>query len=247
MERSKYLILITAFIICSSIIKANYKQEIYYAYINNNMAEWKNIIDDMSQQKHKSNEFVLELLNYQYGYIAWCIGNDKDYLASEYLNLAEINIEKLEKCYYKLSIIDSYKSAFIGYRIGLNKLLAPFIGSKSIEYANLAVKLDANNPFGFIQFGNIQYFMPSIFGGSKILAIEYFKKAERIMELNPNEIKNDWNYLNLITTLAKAYTEIKDYNTAHTYYAKIIQIEPNFSWVRNNLYSQTSNRIKSNI
>lgn len=244
MERSKYTIVIIL-IFCFTGSKASYKSDIYNAYISNNMTKWVNVIDEMHLKKNKSNEFLMELVNYQYGYIAWCIGVEKDDLAKKYLGLAEKNLEILEKANYKLSLVNSYKSAFYGYKIGLNKVKAPFYGPKSVEFAELAMKQDKNNPFGFIQYGNAQYFMPAVFGGSKTLALEYFKKAEKLMELASYERKEDWNYLNLLTLIGQAYTETNNLELAKAYYEKILKIEPNYSWVKTELYPQLLKKIKN--
>ena len=202
------------------------------------MPKWKNVIDIMNIEKNKSNDFLFELINYQYGYVAWCIGNDKDEFAEFYLNLAERNLSILEKRAYKLYLINSYKSAFYGYRIGLNILKAPFIGPKSIDCAKLAIKLNKDDPYGYIQYGNSQYYMPAAFGGSKTVALDYYKKAETLMEFNTGEIKDDWNYISLLTIIAKAYTDLQNYKTAKMYYEKILKIEPNFLWVKNELYPE---------
>ncbi|MBP6577255.1 MAG: tetratricopeptide repeat protein, partial [Chryseobacterium sp.] len=186
----------------------------------------------------------LELINYQYGYIGWCIGNKKNNVAEQYIQLGESNIAVLEKSGYKPSWINSYKSAFYGYKIGLNKLKAPFIGPKSVECAELSMKQDAENPYGFIQFANSQYYMPAVFGGSKSEALKYYMKAEKIMEKNQNQIKEDWNYLSLLSMIAIAYTELNDYKNAKEYYNKILNIEPNFLWVKNELYPKLLKKMK---
>ena len=120
MKRSKQLVIVILFSFYSIGLKANYKSDIYTAFISSNMTKWKSVIDEMSLQNNKSYEFKLELLNYQYGYIAWCIGNKSEDLAEKYLLLAEKNVEILEKASYRLSMVNAYKAAFYGFRIGLN-------------------------------------------------------------------------------------------------------------------------------
>jgi tetratricopeptide (TPR) repeat protein len=243
MERSKYFIVF--FLIMVTInLRASYKTDIYSSYITNNMTKWKAVIDDMNGQKNKDNDFIMELINYQYGYIAWCIGNDKNDLAEQYLTLAENQLALLEKKAYKLYLVNSYKAAFYGYRIGLNKLKAPFLGPKSINCAELSMKLDKNNPYGYIQYGNAQYHMPAVFGGSKVVALEYFNKAQSLMELSKDELKFDWNYLSLLTNIAMANSAIGNYNKAKAYYEKILKLEPNFLWVKNELYPELLKKIK---
>jgi tetratricopeptide (TPR) repeat protein len=244
MERSKYFVIVFLMLLSFLDVRATYKSDIYNAYISNNMDKWKTTIDAMNRQQNRSNEFVLELLNYQYGYIGWCIGNKKNKLAEEFIELGQKSIQMLEKNNYKISMVNSYKSAFYGFRIGLNKLQAPFIGPKSVECSKLAMKQDDKNPYGYIQFGNSEYYMPAMFGGSKKVALEYYEKALKLMEANSAQAKEDWNYLSLLTIIAEAYTELENYKSAKSIYEKILKIEPNFLWVKNGLYPSLLKKIK---
>ena len=237
MERTKRFTIMTMLLVFSLFtLSAQYKQDIYNAYISNNMGVWKATIDEMEAKEKKSDEFLLELINYQYGYIGWCLGNKENKQAKEYLKLAEKNLKSLKKISLYPSYVDAYQSAFYGYAIGLNKLKAPFIGPKSISAAKKSMEENPNNPYGFIQYANAQFYMPPIFGGSKTEALEYYKQAQTIMEEDPVVMKNDWNYLSLLTNMAEAYTEIKEYDMAELYYKKILKIEPSFLWVKNELY-----------
>lgn len=244
MERKKYLTLTIILLFVFLSIYASNKTKIYKAYISNDMNLWKMTIDEMDQQKSKCNDFRLELLNYQYGYIAWCIGNKKSETAEIYIELGEKNIQMLEKTNSYASFVNSYKSAFYGYKIGLNLFKAPIIGPKSVECAKLAIKQNVNNPFGYIQYANSQFYMPAVFGGSKKLALDYYIMAKKLMEQNQIEAIEDWNYLSVLSMIARTYTELKEFIQAKTYYEKILKIEPNFLWVKNELYPELLNKIK---
>ena len=235
MERKKCTLILLIFTISMSSLTAQYKSDIYNAYISNRMDNWKTVIDEMQTETNKSDASLLELINYQYGYIAWCLGNNEKKQAKTYLKLAEDNLAVLEKKSFNSSYINAYKSAFYGYTIGLNKLKGAFIGPKSIDAAKLAMK-DTTNPYGFIQHGNAQFYMPPVFGGSKSEALENYELAQQIMEKDKKQLKNDWNYLSLLTNMAESYSEIKDYEKAEKYYKHILEIEPNFNWVKNELY-----------
>jgi tetratricopeptide (TPR) repeat protein len=217
-------------------LKANYRAEIYKAYVDNKMSDWKVIVDRIDVIKNKDNALILELLNYQYGYVAWCIGNKKNEEAEKYLTKAEMNVSILERANYNLSMVNAYKSAFYGFRIGLNVLQAPFIGQKSNDCAQLAIALDSKNPFGYVQYGNVQYYMPKIFGGSKTEALNYYLKAKMLMEAKPDFVKEDWNYLSLLTILAKAYWDTGDLYSAKQYFEKIMAITPEYDWVKKEMY-----------
>jgi len=245
MERKKSLVLLL--ILLHLHVYASHKDDIYKAYINNDMQAWKNTIDKMNLSSgNASKEFLLELVNYEYGYIGWCIGNKKTAEAKEYLRKAENRLDILEKNQYNLSMIEAYKSAFYGFRIGMNKIKAPVLGPKSIESAKLAVRYDLNNFFGFLQMGNIFYYSPVAFGGSKSEAIENFRRAEKLILLQNARLANDWNYLSLLVTLAQAYENTNDYESAKNYYLKILRIEPNFGWVKNKLYPEFLKKTQKN-
>jgi tetratricopeptide (TPR) repeat protein len=244
MERSKNIVILILLVFSWIGVTASYKTEIYKAYISNDMLQWKVVMDKMNRQPNRNNDFVLELINYQYGYIAWCVDNKESKQAKEYLALAEKNIEILEKGNFELSMLNAYKSAFYGYKIGLNKFQAPFIGPKSVDCAKKAIQLDKNNPFGYIQIGNSEFYMPAAFGGSKTVALENFKTAEKLMEKNKEMLKNDWNYLSLLVMIVLCYKELKQFDMAKYYCEKALKIEPEFLWVKIDLYPEINKSLK---
>ncbi|MFM2293116.1 MAG: hypothetical protein RIS29_2929 [Bacteroidota bacterium] len=246
MERKNYLIILLLLMVVSG-IKASYKSQIYKAFISNDMHLWKKTVDEMNAQKVKSNDFRLELLNYQYGYIAWCIGNKKYDLAEVYIRQGEVEMAVLDKVGSYKAWVSAYQSAFYGYRIGLNKMKAPFIGPKSVDCAKLAMQQDADNPYGYIQYGNSQFYMPPVFGGSKKVALAHFLKAQKLMERNPQSLANDWNYLSLLTMIVKSYTALEEYNNAKLYCEKILKTEPDFLWVKKELYPEILHKIKQDL
>jgi len=244
MEKSKYYLIVILTVCALNHASVSYKTAVYEAYVNNTMPVWKQVIDAMEGQESKSNEFFLELINYQYGYIGWCLGNKNNKAARHYLTLADDHLRVLEERGYALSLVHAYKSAFYGYRIGLNKLMAPFMGPKSVEYARTAIELDEHNPYGYIQYGNALYYMPAVFGGSKRAALAYFKKAEELMERDETLTRENWNYLNLLVIIGRAYKETDQLEMAGLYYEKILNIEPRFLWVKNELLRELQEGVK---
>ncbi len=237
MERQKYIviIMILVFEAVSPVWASSYKNKIYDAYISNNMPKWKSVIDEMENSKSNDKGFLMELINFQYGYIGYCIGAEKMVEAEKYLELAEENLEKSEKFGTQSSQVSAYKSAFYGYEIGINKLKAPFIGLKSIKYSKLSMEQNPQNPMGHIQYGNSQFYMPSVFGGSKKEAVEHFIKAENLMLKDRMKIKNDWNYLSVLALIGQSYFAMEDYKNAKSYYEKALKVEPDFLLVKKDL------------
>jgi hypothetical protein len=246
MEGAKFrLIPSVIFMLAFLPVKADYGSEIYSAYINNRMDRWKAVIDRMAAIPDKDNALLLELVNYQYGYIGYCIGFDRKDEARKYLSVAQANLEILEERGYMLSMVSAYKSAFYGFRIGLNPVTAPVNGKKSMENAKTALKLDPSNYLAYIQNGNIEFYMPAAFGGSKKEALEFYLKAKEVIEKNPGSLKGDWNYLSLMILIGQTHTYLKEYDKAKKTYDNILQIEPEFKYVKDDLYPKLLTKMKN--
>lgn len=245
MERAKYRLIIIMVFLASQQINASNKSDIYSAYINNKMDQWKGVIDRMNALPDKSNELLLELVNYQYGYIGYCIGFKREAEAKRYLGMAQKNLDILDKNKNNSSVINAYKSAFYGFRIGLNPITAPVNGIRSIDCAKTAMKLDPQQWFGYVQHGNIQFYMPSTFGGSKKEALEYYLKARDLLEKEAGSLSQDWNYMSLLIVIGQTYTYLKDYDSAQKTYNYILDIEPGFTYVRDDLYPKLLKKMES--
>jgi hypothetical protein len=245
MERTKHrIILFLLMVFCSSELFASYRSEVYSAYINNKMDLWKNVIDRMDQVHDKSNEFILELVNYQYGYIGYCLGYDRKNEAKKYLALAQKNIDLLEKQNYRLSLVNAYNAAFCGFRIGINILSVPQNGFKSIEYAKKAIELDDENYLGYVQYGNIQFYMPRTFGGSKEEGLTYYNRAREILEKDKNGLNDDWNYLSVLLLIGQSYAYLEEFTSAKRVYDYILRREPDFTYVRDELYPELMKKMR---
>jgi len=245
MERSKHKLILIIFLLLTLQIKASYRSEVYYAYINNNMELWRNAIEKMNAIPEKDNELLLELLNYQYGYIGYCLGFDKKDEARELLQTAQKNLEMLEDRKYNLSVVNSYKSAFYGFRIALSPITAAVYGMRSLDCARNAVKLDPENYLGYVQLGNSEFFMPSTLGGSKKEALEYFLKAKELIEKNPESLSDDWNYMSLLIVIGQTYTYLKDYDSAQKIYQYLLELEPGFLYVKDDLYPKLLKKMEN--
>ena len=236
MELLKYRLIILFFIISATDMNASGRSEVYHAYISNNMELWEKVMNRMNSLKDKNNDLILELVNYQYGYIGYCLRFDRKDDAMEYLDLLQENIDLLEKRNFRLSTINAYKSAICGFRMEYNILSIPFNGLKSIRYAKLALELDSNNYMAYIQNGNVQIHMPVSAGGSKKLGISYYNKAREMLEKDKEGTSENWNYMNLLVDIAQSYCLINELSLAKEIYDYILHLEPDFNYVRDDLY-----------
>lgn len=229
----------------SLVVTSQSNEVIYNAYVQNSMTDWKVLIDSMEQVRDKSDASRLELINYQYGYIGWCMGIHDKAGARYYMDLAQKHLAILAQQNFRWSDIYAYQSAFIGFEIGLSPLKAPFIGMRSIEYAEKAIASDSNNYLGYVQLGNIEFYMPAIFGGSKDKALVYYLKALKKMEESNLVLHNNWNYLNLLSIIIDAAIQTNNYAQAHDYCIIALKISPDFGWVKDELYPKTLKKLKN--
>lgn len=209
------------------------------------MDQWKSVLERMDAIQNKSDELLLELVNYQYGYIGYCIGFDKKEEAKKYLSFAMKNIQILEKKNCSLSVVNAYKAAFYGFRIGLNPISAPVNGFKSIDCARTALKIDPEFYFAYIQYGNMKFYMPSALGGSKKEALEYYLRAKGIVDKDPEFISGNWNYMSLLVVIGQTYTYLKDFASAKKVYDNILKLEPGFWYVKDDLYPKLLKKMEN--
>ncbi len=133
-------------------------------------------------------------------------------------------------------IVRSGSLSFIAFKIGMSPLKAPFLGAKSMENIDLAIKYDPESPQGWIERGNALFYMPKAFGGSKEEALQAFNKAKQFMEKEPESLHHNWIYLNVLMILGQSYEKTDNLEMAKITYDKLLKIEPNFSYVRDELY-----------
>lgn len=243
MDRPIYIVmriwLISLFLICTATISIGqnaYREPIYLAYVQGDMSRWEAIIRLMEERSDDfSDEERKELISYYYGYISFLLETDQKDKVQDYIIKGEKHLNALLKSAPNDVTALAYKGSFIGFRIGTNKFKALTLGNESISYINRAYKLDSQNVQAILDKGNLLYHMPGIFGGDKKEAVRLYEKAVLRMEKHQN-LKQNWLYLNVLTTIARHYEEEKQWQKAVLIYEKILQQEPEFSWVKDTLY-----------
>ena len=233
--KTKFLILIFT-VFSLSVYAENISKIVYDSYVDKEMTIWKSVIDSLQVEKELGKLSVdqkWELLNYQYGYVAWAISKKKTMKqeAEAYLDVAKENLSELVEANGKTSLSNAYNAAFVAYEIGITPIKAPFIGLKCMKYGETALKQDSLNHFALIQYGNIMNYMPAAFGGSKDKALLYYKKAKEVMRGDDSLYKENWLYMNLILTIADIYKNKKDYESTKQYYLEALELEPGYKFV----------------
>jgi tetratricopeptide (TPR) repeat protein len=213
-----------------------FKEQIYQAYIAGDMKIWLSVINTMEAQKIEEPGFLLELINYQYGYVAWCLGNNNKTEAKHYLSLLEKNLAKLKSIMGKTAEYHAYSAAAYGFKIGLTIWRAPLLGPKSMKHAQEAIQADSLNFQANMEMGNIWNHMPAVFGGSGEKALDFYLQALEIMEQKPETVRNNnWMYLNLLALIGQVQQGNGQPEQAKKYFDRALQFEPEFIWVKKEL------------
>lgn len=242
MERPKNFIrLLTFFFLMSvslSFLNAQntYQKIVYNAYISGDMQKWAAVINTMEKNgEYKTLGQKLELISYYYGYIGYALGLKNYDQAEKLLSKAEKHIAAALAQSPKISTANAYKGSFIGFRIALSKFKAITLGPESASYINKAFESDKSNIQAVVDRANSYFYTPALFGGNKTEAIKLYNQGIKLFE-STGTAEHNWFYLSVLTTLARAYEKVNKTNEALAVYKKILQIEPEFSWVKKELY-----------
>lgn len=218
----------------------DYRSRIYRAYVEGRMDRWKVTMDEMAREVARTQNLQLmyELTETQYGYIGYCLSVKQKDEAAAVLEQADRQIEILLERGGADARVYSLKGAFYGFRIQLQPMRVPFWGRRSQEANQRALELGPSEPQAWMEKANIAYYKPAIFGGSKTEAVPLYAKAVRLFESSPERVRDNWIYLNCLAGLGIAYEETDQPEKAGEVYRKLLQMEPGFKWVRDELYPQ---------
>lgn len=203
------------------------KPDLFYkAFVENDIGSWQKELSALATSSLSPDEELLYMEGL-YGYIGWCIRDGREKEGRKYLY-------QMQKCLHEFSLPpfyqNLYQSVAIGFGILLNTESPVMSGPKSIRLVNKAIRQDAGSPLGYLQKGNVLLKMPRVFGGSATKALEYFGKAEQLMEKDARWQKS-WIYLHLLCLMSEIYTSNNESQKAHTYYQKVKTKEPALFWL----------------
>ena len=235
----KYFILASLCLACTGILQArqNPKEKVYQAFISDQMDKWESVILELnSKRKQLSYLQKAELLNFYYGYTGWLSEEGPKKKTETYIEEADQLMDELMAINPEEPDLYAFRGAFFGYKIGLSPLKAPFLGPKSMENIDRSIELGPDRPQGWIERGNALFYMPRSFGGSKEKALEAYKKAIRLMEKEPESLRHNWIYLNVLMILGQSYEKTGNLEEAKSTYEKALAIEPGFIYLRDELY-----------
>jgi tetratricopeptide (TPR) repeat protein len=128
-------------------------------------------------------------------------------------------------------------SGVYGLSIARNWTRGMTVGPKANRLAQQAVDSDPGNPRAWLMHGSQKLHTPPMFGGSLDDAVQAFERAIELYEdrLPGDPMLPEWGYADALTWLGIAYERQDRYDEALSAYHKVLDVVPDFSWVKYDL------------
>lgn len=243
MERPvyQYLIMLSGLILLLALpLRANqsdgrtgFQNMIYRAYVQDRMPLWENTLQTMEFEYRQQPDpgLLYDILLAQYGLIGYYLGTEKENEAKAMLDKAEDYLDMLSGNSKYIAEAKLFEAAFYGFRIGLRPWRGIQLGPRSSRLIDEALEINPSYPRGHIEKGNLLYYAPGVFGGSKSKAMEHYQQAIGLMETEMNN-NHRWLYLSTLVSLAEAHKETGDVEKGIAILEKALSFEPDFHWVK---------------
>jgi len=239
MERTKprFLIFIIALFFVSTGASAQKKDLNYYqcafyeSYRNGSMAPWPKLIEEMEQANSSDLNWQTEIVKAMYGLVGYQIGLQDKEIAKVYITKADAYFDKLLKKYPNNAQLHSLAGAFYGYKIALSPYKAPFLGPKSMDHIEQAIKLDPTEPDGYIEKGNSLQYRPALFGGDKAEALKCYHKALSLFENRADNTCN-WQQMLLRAFILKCLYETNQKAEAESFLTSMQKEYGSINWIK---------------
>jgi len=203
----------------------------FESYRAGNMAPWPGLIDEMAKAKSTDVIWQTEMVKAMYGLVGYEFGLHDKEVARKYVNRADVYLDNLLEKYPNNAQLHSLAGAFYGYKIALAFYKAPFLGPKSMYYVDKAIELDPAEPMGYIEKGNSLQYRPAIFGGDKIEALKFYRKALALIE-SKDDSKCDWQHMLLRAFILKNLYETNQTAEAEAFLSAMQKDYGSMVWIK---------------
>lgn len=209
-------------------------QKMFEAYLQGNLSVWGEMLKEKQKNiQSLSREELAAVINYQYGYVPWCLETKKTEQAKQFLEYFESNLSLWEEKGGDRATIFAYRSGASAFHYKLSSALSQAIAS--IKYVNKAFEIDAKNPIVLSLKGNIDFYKPALFGGSKKEAMNYFSQALQAFE-QKKWTESNWNYVATMLCLVQTYEKTNQIEKAWELAQKMLEKYPSFLYLKNEYY-----------
>lgn len=206
-------------------------------FLIGDMDSWLALVDSLQEQQLSKVENDV-LLQAQYGLMGYFLSQNRKERAAQQYQYFEKNLNSVLKIFPQNPEYLAMKAASYGFEIGMSPIKAPFLNSKHLQSINRALQNRNNCAFPLIEQGNSLFFRPPIVGGNKEKAVEYYEQAVQILE---KQQSCNWLYYSISSWLGQVYTKMGEPEKSFAMYKKLLAIEPEFEYVKDELLPQLQN------
>lgn len=227
-----FFTLVNIFVFAQS--KADLKCRFKHFFIKGDMDKWAELVDSLQSVDLNENDTDV-LLYAEYGLIGYYISQERYKEAKIVLEIFDNRLEKQIELKPVMANYHAFKAAGYGFKIGLSPWKAPFLSIYHQKSIDNALKYRKSEILPLIEQANSYYFRPYIFGGNKSKALLYYEKANKLLaQIN----SCNWVYFSNSSWLGQVYTKLKMPQKARAIYLKLLNEEPDFQFVKNELLPQ---------
>ncbi len=205
--------------------------ELYHAYLQRDLSLWGTYINESTWENLPQSEQE-RILNYQYGYVANLINenkHNKEYVTQQ-LELFEQHLQQSTLTLAPATFY-AYRSASAAYHISLGSWKVISYGFKSMNDAKKALEIDSLNPLVLALYGNVMRFAPKSLGGDTKVGLQYYLKAEKAFQ-EKGLTSHNWNYRAVQLFIIQSYEHLKMIPRAIQKCEEILKEEPNYTFIR---------------
>ncbi|RPJ64071.1 MAG: hypothetical protein EHM12_00690 [Dehalococcoidia bacterium] len=213
---------------------------VYKGYLSGSIDLWTKGIAEQEEiyKIGRRSEDIYVLILSKYGFISFLIGRKIEYDIMALIISAEADVGVLATDEKFSARATAFKGGLIAMRMNLNPLKAITLGMKSLRLIEESIEADQNNTVGLVEMGNARFHMPSLAGGSHKEAVLCFSQAVNLFETEKDDSRCSWYYLHALVWLARSHESTGNVAEAKRIYEKLLSIEPEFQWVKLELYPE---------
>ena len=208
-----------------------YQCALFESYRLGDMAPWPVLIAEMEKAKSTDRIWQTEIVKAIYGLVGYQIGAGEKDLAKTYVEKADSYLDKLLNDYPNNAQLHSLSGAFYGYKISFAPYKAPFLGPKSLSHIDKSIEIDPAEPLGYIEKGNSLMYRPAIFGGDKLEALIFYRKALKLIESGKKD-ECSWQHMLLRAFILKALYETNQNAEAKTFMLDMQKDYGSMDWIK---------------
>ena len=198
------------------------------------MKLWNSVVDSLNLERLSAVQ-EKSLMIAEYGLIGYHLSQGNKDAAKKVITNFERRLKKWLKRNPENATFHALDAALTGFKIGLDPFVAPFVNSAHKKQIANALKFRIDESLPFIEQANPLYFRPSFVGGDKEKAKKVYEQAFSILRNNKH---CNWLYLYVGSWLGQVYTKMGEPSKAKQVYLELLDVAPDFQYVRDGLLPQ---------